>query len=264
MKKYYFLASYLPTLEIGHIPGLGFAELHELLKINLNSEDLLKTVELRRQIDVENMRALWAREPLDPRGNLKQQELEQALVDLMWSPTEDFPLYLIDFLTTWTTADQRLYHFPKLLSEFFTDDKSLRKGFLEEYFMFQKQWRLVLLGFRCKILDRDLPFELQFEDQTDPLIAQILAQKDAKIYEPPFEFKELKPLFEYYQDQPLELHRALYSYQFDYLVDRWGGDLFSIDRILNYMARLLLVERWLELNLQQGMNVIDTIERNVS
>lgn len=263
MKEYYFVASLLPALEIGHVPALGFVELQDLLHINFCEEDKAKVVQMRRHIDIDNMRLLWAGQSLDARGTLARAELEQALTDFAWSDEEDFPLYLIDFLTKYTTAERRLLHYPALLSEFFVAQQS-HVGFLQQYFEFQKQWRLVLLGFRAKALGRDLAFELQFEDPTEPIVAEILAQKDMAIYHPPFEFKELGPLFEQFQNDPIGLHRALYAYQFRYLVEVWGGEFFTINRILNYMARLILVERWLELDMQKGIYVIDQIERSIS
>ncbi|MBS0623396.1 MAG: DUF2764 family protein [Verrucomicrobia bacterium] len=264
MKEYYFLASFLPVLQIGHVPNLGFNELQELMHVNLTSVDFEKTIQMRRHLDIENMRLLWMQQPLDPRGNLNRDALEQALVDFAWDFDTDFEPYLIDFLTSYATVERRLQHYPLLLSAFFHDQEEKQQGFLRQYFEFQRQWRLVLLGFRAKQLGRDLSFELQFEDPKDPVVAELLAQKDMKVYEPPFEYKELGPLFEQYQKEPLELHRALYAYQFNYLVEVWGGELFTVDRILNYMARLILVERWLELDMQKGISVIDKIEGNFS
>jgi hypothetical protein len=120
-----------------------------------------------------------------------------------------------------------------------------------------------MAGFRAKKLGRDVAVEFQYEDPTDPIVAQILAQRDAPAYEPPFEYKELKPIFEEFGDSPLELNRAIFEYQFNHIIELWGGELFSLERILNYMARLILVERWLELDVQKGIKVVDTIEKEI-
>lgn len=263
MKEYYFVASLLPELEIGHVPDLGMSELKELLKVNLASEDLTKTRLLLRQIDVENFRAFWAQEPLDPRGNLNKEEIEQAINDKAWSRDEEFPDYLVDFLDKFTEDDERLAHFPKLLISYYSYEREHNEGFLKDYFAFQRDWQWVLVGFRARKMGKDIAVELQHEDPSDPLIAQILAQKDAAEYEPPFEYRDLKPIFEEHQDQPLELHKALYAYQFKEIVERWGVAIFTVDRILNYMARLILVEKWQELDVQKGIEVIDQIEEGV-
>lgn len=263
MAEYYFLASLFPRLEIGHVPTLGFAELKELLRVNLTPEDAEKARSLLQYIDLLNLRALWAKEPLDPRGNYSKHELELALVNGAWDDKHEFPIYLRDYLDKYSTDLERLRHFPVLLSQFFEDKVEHEEGFLRDYFAFQREWQLVMVGFRAKKIGKNIDAELQFEDPADPIVAQILAQKDAKTYEPPFEYKELKPLFDAYENSPLELNKALNEYQFQRIVEFQDTQYFSIDRVLGYMARLLLVERWLELDVQKGIEVIDTIERNV-
>jgi len=263
MKEYYFLVAYLPQLEIGHVPALGMSELKELLLVNLSSEDLAKLHRLLRIIDIENFRAFWMGEPLDPRGNLRKEQIERALYEGAWSDTEPFPDYLIAYLDKYQDKAARMAHFTQLLVDYFADEVASNEGFLKEYFAFQRELQLVLVGFRAKKLHRDIAHELQFEDAADPIVAQILAQKDAPVYEPPFEYKELRLIFDNHGQNPLELHKALYAYQFSEIVERWGEELFTIDRILNYVARLILVERWQELNVQKGIAVIDKIQEGV-
>ncbi len=263
MTEYYFLASLLPPLEIGHVPGLGFTELKELLRTNLTSGDLERVTHFLRWIDLENLRSFWAKQPFDPRGNVRENEMEQALINVQWPVGEEFAPYLQDYLEKYHSTEERLQHFSLLMSQFFAQFMEGEEGFLKDFFTFQREMRLVLVGFRTKKLGKDVALELQYEDPTDPIVAQVLAQKDAKVYEPPFEYKELRPIFEEYGETPLDLHRALYEYQFNHIVELWGGDLFTLDRILNYMARLILCERWLELDVQKGIQVIDTIEKGI-
>ncbi len=270
--QYYFLASLLPPLEIGHVPTLGFQEFRELMRINLTEEHWHQIGRFLRLIDLENMRALWLQEPLDPHGNANREKLEQAILEERWPDGEEFPAYMVDYLVRYSSVEERVAHFPLLLAQFFNEQLENQEGgqeqlhtdFFGKYFAFQREMRLVVLGFRAKKLDRDPVVELQYEDETDPLVAQILAQKDAKTYEPPFEYRELWPIFDAYVDKPRELHRALYEYQFDHLVELGSADPFSIERILNYLSRLILVERWMELTVQKGLDVINTIERNIA
>lgn len=263
MAEYYFLASFLPTIELGHIPALGFDELQELLQSNLTSEDLVRVRRFVRFVDMLNIRAVIANEPIDPRGNLKQSELEEALKDRSWSFAEPFADYLISYFTRNHTKEEQLSHFDQLLSRFLLEESRSQKGFAGSYFEFERNLRLVLLGFRAKKLNRDLAYELAFEDIRDPLVIEIMAQKDAKHFEPPFEFRDLKAIFEAYGSHPLELNREMAEYRFKRIQDLSSGAIFSLDRILSYMARLYLVERWLELDVQKGMEVIHAIEKRV-
>lgn len=264
MTEYYFLASLLPPLEIGHVPALGFSELKTLLEANLTEADQIKVRKFLRILDLENLRAFWAKEDFDPRGNVQPDQMEQALLDVAWPVGEEFPPYLQDYLERYHTSEERLHYFPLLMTEFFNYAIEHESGFIRDYLAFQREMRLVLLGFRAKKLGRDLFEELQYEDSTDPIVAQILAQKDAPVYEPPFEYQELKPIFEEFSNAPMELSKEIYTYQFNHIIELWGGEAFTLDRILNYMARLILVERWLELDVQKGMQIVDAIERKIS
>jgi hypothetical protein len=264
MNEYYFLAALLPPLEIGHVPALGFQELMVLMESNLSKEDKKKVTTFLSQNDMENMRALWASEPFDPRGNLTKSQMEQALIDFTWPSGVSFPFFLIDYLEKYRTNEERLVHFSQLMSHYFIHMIQTEEGFLHDYFAFQRELRLVLVGFRAKKWGKNIAEQLQYEDPADPIVAQILAQKDAHDYEPPFEYKELKPIFDEFAETPWELNRALYEYQFRHIVELWGTEPFTIDRILNYLARLILVERWLELDVQRGIQVVDMIEKEIS
>jgi hypothetical protein len=264
MAEYYFLASLLPPLEIGHVPTLNFAELKALLAINLNKKDASRVKRFLRMIDFENMRRIFSHEPIDPRGNLTEEELKVAIAEQSFSPEEEFPEYLIEFLEKYRTDEERNAHFSFLMSNYLRQESENENGFLCKYFSFERYLRMVLAGFRAKKLNKNIEEELQYEDSADPIVAQVIAQKDAKSYEPPFEFKELKPLFDTYADEPLELHKALVAYRFNEIIEMVESEHFSLDRILGFMARLLLVEKWLELDMEGGLEIIDKIERKIT
>lgn len=264
MKEYYFLASLLPPLEIGHIPALGFADLMVLLDANLGRKDRQTVRKFLSMIDFQNMRAFWAKESFEKRGNLNHEQMEEVLSHLEWPSGESLPQFLIDYLGKYPSDKERLDHFSLLMSQFYAYQLEHESGFIRDFFAFQRDLHLVLVGFRAKKLSKNVAVELQYEDETDPIVAQILAQKDAKNFEPPFEYKELKRIFEEYADSPLELHKAISEYQFDYIIEHWGNEAFSLERILNYLARLILVEQWLELDVQKGIQLVDRIEKGIS
>lgn len=257
---YYFLASLLPELSIGHVPSIGWSELKELLRINLKKEDMAKVKRLLSFIDFQNLLKIWTHEPIDPYGNYSKEELESSLANLTWPDGSAFPPYLQEFLQQYGDDLQRALHFSNLFGKFLEDRAANEEDFLSDFFNFERYMRLIMAGFRAKNLGKNVEKQLQFEDSTDPIVAQIIAQKDAKNYEPPFEFKELKPIFEEWSESPLEMHKALTEYRFDAIQDFYAGHHFSIDNILGYIARLYLAEKWLALDVQEGINVIDKIE----
>lgn len=260
MGNYYFLASLLPDLQIGHIPYIGYYEFKEMLRENLSKEDLRKVELLLRIIDIENMQSIWAGEPIDPRGNYDEEHLKKAIEEQAWPTGEEFEAVLTHYLSEYHTDQERLAHFPDLMTRFLNEHID-EEGFLGRYFNFEREFRLVIMGFRAKLLHRDVSAELQYENTQDPIVAQILAQKDASTYDPPFGYEDLKPIFEAYRAFPLELHKFLNEYKFQRIEEMNENKLFSIDRILSYLEQLILVERWLELDAQQGLKVVDAIVR---
>lgn len=257
--NYYFLASLLPELQIGVPPDIDFNELEALLNTNLTEGDLKKIAVVRRYYDIQNVRSFWRNESLSIYGTLDALELEEALLT-----RSILPSYVFELMEQYDSTTDRLHHFAFLLVSYFREEVTESTGFLQDYLLFQREFRLVLTALRSKKLKRDILVELQYEDPSDDLVAQILAQKDAESYEPPERFSELKPLFEQYSEEPFELHKHLTEFQFQKVDQLVGLDFFSISRILAYIIQLMFVEKWLELDKQKGMELVDTIVKDAS
>ena len=254
--NYYFLSSYLPELHLGAPPELKFDELMHLLKDNLTEGDYAKVMVIRRFYDIENLRALWKGEEIDKWGILDPNELEDALLT-----NSDFVErnFIDEFLLKFNSVEQRLAHFPKLVSGYYADELSRAKGFLFDYLTFEREWRLVLTAFRAKQLKRDILKELQWEDPEDLMCAQIIAQKDSPRYEAPFEYSDLKTLFEEHYREPFDLYQALCRYRFEKINELAGFEPFSLDGILAYVAKFIIVDKWLDLNRKKGLQIVDAI-----
>jgi hypothetical protein len=255
MRNYYFVAASLPPLSLHERPEISFGELMARLEINLNREDLEKTKVLRRFVDIYNIRALLMEEPVDPRGNLNEKELDEALL-----VHAVLPGYIFDFLDQFEKVSDKIRNFSGLLARFFNEEIPKQKGFLRNYLTFEREWRLVLLALRAKQLDRDVAKELQFEDPTDPLVMHILAQKDSETYEPPQEYADLKELIASCHNDPWAEHRAFAEYRFKKIEQLAEKGLFTIDQILSYMAELMIIESMNELDAQKGNMILDTFK----
>jgi hypothetical protein len=253
-KNYYFVATALTPLQFGVQPEMSFEEFQRLLEINLTPSDYAKTQTIRRYYDIENIRAFWKGEEIDPRGSLYEIELEEALLS-----RDGLPGYVYDFIDAYDSKEKRLEHFASLITSFFREESKNADGLLKEYLQFERNWRLVLLGFRAKKLGKDLVSALQFEDPEDDLVAQILAQKDAKSFVAPEGYEDLQSIFETNADDPMELHIALNQYRYRKVEEMAGVELFSIDRILGYMVRLIIVEKTIELDKKKGLEIMDKV-----
>ncbi len=254
MNNYYYLATALPDLKIGQAPDISFQEFIILLRNNLSRSNFRQVGLYRSYFDVLNIKALIEGEPLDPRGNFDAQRLQEALVN-----PEALQKWTRSYFAKYDKKEERMEHFPELLSLYFQGAEKEAEGLLEKYLKFERQLRLVFVGFRAKKLKRDLLKELQFEDPDEELIAQIIAQKDAKEYEPPEGFEDLRAIFEAYQDDPMALHKALVEYRFDRVQQMMGLRVFNFDYVMGYMIQLVMVEKWLELDRKKGTEIVEKI-----
>ncbi len=252
--NYYYLAAALPPLQIGSPPELSFSEFQEMLRENLYDRDMQKVATIRRYVDIQNLRHFWKEEPLDPHGNLSDVEMEEAILE-----QTGLPEYVYEYLTSCEHDDERVRNLSQLVATYFREETAVADGFIKDYLTFEREMRLVFVGFRCKQWGRELARELQWEDPQDDLIVQLMAQKDAKSYEPPSEYEGLKGLFEEHKDNPLELNKALAEYRFNKVTEFCPLQPFSLDWILAYLVQLMIVERWAELDRQAGAALVESV-----
>ncbi|MBU6383401.1 MAG: DUF2764 family protein [Verrucomicrobia bacterium] len=247
MANYYFLIASFPALTVGKAPELTFKELESLLALNLTAGDMKKVRELLRPIDLYNIRAFWLGWPLDDRSSMKAKELEEALL-----VQEGLPSYVIEYLGRYESVAERLRYFSSLYVSMYQDAISRDQGFLLQYFQFERELHLVLTALRAKQSGKNLARELQFEDPTDPLVVEILAQKDAPDFTPPREYEEVKTLFFEYLAKPNELHQAILEYKFEKIEEMEEPQDFGIDRVLAFVAKFLIVESISLLSQEKG------------
>lgn len=247
MPNYYFLITAFPPLTLGMKPELSYKELQDLLVLNLTKEDEEKVKELLRPIDLYNIRAFWLGLPLSDRGDVQVKDLEEELL-----VRDALPPYMIDFLDRYETTEERLRYFSSLYVSMYRDAQPKLKGFLRRYYQFERELRLILTGLRAKQAGRDLVFELQFEDPTDPIVADLLAQKESSDYIPPIEYEDLKTLFVENSSHPQKLNRAILEYRFNKIEEMEEMQDFGIDRVLAYVAKFLIAESLADLDEEKG------------
>lgn len=255
MARYYFLLSSVPTLTLGVPAEITFEQFKTALQLNLTPSDYEKVAFFLTYIDLRNIRAFWLKEPLDPRGNLSEKELEEALL-----VRDILPPFVFDFLDQHESLKDRLHFFSFLYVHFFTYAAEEYTGFLKDYFEQEREIRLVLSALRAKKAKRDIMMELQFEDPKDPLVAHIFAQKDMDDYEPPREYEALKTIFKEHYLEPKKMALAFLEYRFATILELEEHYLlYSIDHVLCYLARLYLWENWQMLDAAHGKALVDLI-----
>ena len=84
-------------------------------------------------------------------------------------------------------------------------------------------------------------------------------QKNESFYQPPKKYDNLKDIFFKYQENPKVLYKNFLEYCFKNYYEFSEQDVFAIDQILGYLARLILVEDYYCLNREQGILIVDSL-----
>ncbi|MBS0634556.1 MAG: DUF2764 family protein [Verrucomicrobia bacterium] len=254
MANYYFLATLLPPLRVGSPVELSSAELQFLLEQNLTPSDMELVRVLKRLIDIDNIRAIWKKQPYTPGGNIDYNELEELLVF-----KEGLPEYVLEFLDSYQEKKELIENFPKILHSYFAKESTNKNGFLKRYITFQWQWKLVFTALRAHELGRDIEKELAAADNENPFLEELLDASKEKQFEPPAPYTGLKELFDSRKTAPLDLYQALSEWRFDYIEEMIEWENFSIERILGYVAQLEICEEWLQLDKLKGLEIVEEI-----
>lgn len=254
MSRVFFLGSVLPPIKVGSEPGISFEELMLLFKDNMSQSDLEKVKAIRTFVDLKNVQALLKKEPIDHRGNLSEKELDEAIVN-----QQGLPEYLFEHLDRTDSVEEQLKNYSKVLIAYFKEMENKYRGFLKGYFRFEREWRILLAGYRSKKLGVDPAVELQHEDFHDTLVAQVMAQKDAPFFEFPFEYAELGEKMKEVQGKPKEQYDAMARFRFNRIGEQVQDHPFSLDYLLGYMVQLMVVEDAYQLDEKQGNETLSEI-----
>ena len=249
-----FLGSILPPLFFGSRISISFTELISLFRMNMSDLDWKKVEVIRRYIDLKNVLHILKEEILDPRGNLSEKELDEALVN-----RDGLPEYLFDYLDTYDTKEEQIRHFSSVFVQFFKDPEQQLGEFLQFYLNFEREWRLILAAFRAKKLHLDLTKELQYEDFTDPMVVELLARKEGDQFEFPYGYEELGVLLKSLGGNPLEQYQRIAEFRFHQIEEKIQDTPHSIQFVLGYLIQFMIVEDWNALNEKQGNTLLTTL-----
>lgn len=249
MKSYFYLAASLPELSLDFKPTVAFNDFIEDAKIYLDKKDYAYISVIRELIDIENIRRLLLEQPLDDRGNLSETSLDEAVLGKV-----DLPPYAIDFLDKYADTKTRLDNFAAIYAGFFNFYKDLQNPSLKSYLAFEHELRLWVTVLRAQKLGQDFAHALQFEDPKDPLIMSMLVQEKNAHLVLPEEFKKLKSIYESFSSNPVFLQKKIEEFRITKIDELVQDKYFSIDVMLGFIAKLLIVEQWQSLNLEEGLN----------
>ncbi|ANH78871.1 DUF2764 family protein [Candidatus Chlamydia sanziniae] len=265
MTQYYFLSSFLPLQLPEAPPAFSIEDLDDLLNLNLSNKDLGYYELLKRFFDFDNFAFFWAgKSPPLSFGTVTQENVESMIARQQWTDDCEFEDFFKDFLIKYKTPEERVYNFFSLMRDFLVYYQNSSSQFLHMYFTFQQQLRVVLAGFRARVLHLDVSYVLRDEDSSDPIVLEVLMQKDAPNYELPKEFSDLKGVLEDYGRLPQTLHRTLALYEFHKLEEFYREAYFNENFILARVTAYMFAIRNGLTNFAKGNEIINHIEQAIT
>lgn len=265
MTQYCFLSLFfLPQIPESR-PVYSFEDLDDLLRLNLSDKDFEHYVILKRFFDFNNFAFFWAGKPITQSfGTVTQKNVESMLHLQQWSDDCEFEDFFKDFLLQYKTSQERLDNFSCLVGEFLGYYQNSSSEFLRTYFTFKQNLRVILAGFRARVLQLDVSYILRNEDSSDPIVLQVLMQKDSPHYELPREFADLSSVLEDYGHLPHTLNRTLSLYEFHKIEEMYRDKYFDADAVLAKIATYLLAIHNSVASVEKGRNIINSMERAIT
>ena len=264
MNNYYFLSSFLSPQQPESPPIYSFQEINDLLALNFTEQDWKSYVILRRFFDLENFAFFWAGKSIPfSFGTVTNNNVETLLRLQMWSDEWEFEDFFKDFLLRYKTSQERLLSFSELVSGFLDHYQNYPSEFLRTYFRFKQDLRIILAGFRARVMQKDVSFVLRDEDSSNPVVLHVLMQKDSPNYELPDEFFELKDVLGDYGRLPHMLNQTLSLYEFHKVEEMSRDKYFNTDAILSRVTAYLMAIRNSWASVQKGKELIDLMEKGI-
>ncbi|EPP37393.1 hypothetical protein BOKEGFJH_00447 [Chlamydia avium] len=265
MTQYCFLSLFFLHQVPKSQPVYSFEDLDDLLQLNLSKKDFGYYVILKRFFDFNNFAFFWAGKPISQSfGTVTQKNVENMLRLKQWADDCEFEDFFKDFLLQYKTSQERLDNFSHLVGEFLAYYQNSSSEFLRTYFTFKQNIRVILAGFRARVLNLDVSYVLRNEDSSDPIVLQVLMQKDSPHYELPQEFADLSSMLEDYGRLPHTLNRTLSLYEFHKIEEMYRDKFFDSDAVLAKITTYLLAIYNSVANVEKGRNIINSMERAIT
>jgi hypothetical protein len=257
-RNYYYLVAGMQdiTLEV-HKLSMGQLEWRQEMQTQLHPQDYKLVEILFYPIDNINIVNLLAKNNVefDIRGIFSQAELAENIKE----PNGELPSYMDRFILASKDSEQII---PCMSPEnevtalFYNYTQTLGSEFLRKWFLFNRDLNNLLTALICR--KYDIPYENQIvgTDET----AETIRKSHARDFGLSSEIDWLEDLLNITKnDDVQEREKAIDQLRWKYLDDVTFFEYFTIDTILAFTIKLGMVERWLAIDKEHGMNMFDQL-----
>jgi hypothetical protein len=267
-KEYYCLIAGLPDLLFNENKlAVNSHNFREELQHQLSLSDYKLVEYLFLPFDNKNLLNLLFKQnkPFDSTGLLSKIALEEELQPLEEEST--LPQYMQEFIKWMQDRNSKEFTIEAeniLHSLFFEYILTTKNHFLRNWFLFELNIRNLLTAFNC------IRYKYELEEQL------LYVQENGSVYHLLLN-RKLKPeLFEDdlpYNDQifriaesdatSIDKEKMLDRIKWNYLDEHTFFHYFTIEKILSFVIKLQILERWVKLDIETGRQLLDRLINDI-
>lgn len=253
-KNYYCLVAGLPDLIFQDIrSGLNTIYFQKELKEQLTAKDYSLIQILFNEIDNQNLLNLLFKceIPFQQPGSFSQSELEKEI-----QAPHNIPVYMKDYILYFRkleSKDYSLEHENQLYRKFYEYVLKTNNQFLISWYNTQLNLKNLLAFLNCRKFNYSLENHL-IQIPSNSSFNEMLTQRNIRLEMLEEEFPLAGELFRIFESgkELLDTEKAIDKLRWNYLDDATFFYYFSIEKIVSYVCKLLISERWKKIDAQTG------------
>lgn len=263
-RNYYCLVAGLPDL----IPDdkklhYSSAELRDYLKEELHPADFRLVRLFYLPFDHENMLNLLYETEFDwdARGNYSREVLEQFVDKKQYEliDTTGFPTYMVEFIESYFNNDDE---YPKAKAiQFLTEGwyKRLRNSgnhFVARFAEYKQTMGNITLALNGRKHD------ISFEDSLigDDEVTQALKKSRSRDFGLSTEVNDIENIIQIFETENImDREMRLDNHMWKFLDEITFFDYFTVEKILAFVQKVFVVERWFELDKEKGQQIFNQL-----
>lgn len=195
----------------------------------------------------------------------KNEPKESTIANFSTSFIEDqlkepitLPSYMIEFINN-HSEEKNLHNLSdenELTWLFYDFLLKSKNQFVRDWFTFEMNLRNLTTALNCRKYDRDIQKEIIGSND----FAMALRTSKLKDFGLSGDFPVVEKVMSFFENAGLvDKEKQLDLLRWDYLDEKITFEYFSIDRILSYLIKLLLVDRWSKLDTESGKEVFNSL-----
>lgn len=260
-RNYYCLVAGLPDLFFNeNRPGFSSLEFRNDLREQLHPADFELVKLLFFHSDNRNLLNLLFRtnKPFDTAGNFTKDFLEEQLIRPLQLP--DYMVQFIRWVKTIEIKALDLQCENKLQSLFYEYVLQFGNSFVNEWFRFELNMKNMLTTINCTRFDYPLQNHLIRVRQNSEVYSLLVNNRLKPEY-----FEEEVPFADSIfrvaesNSEMLEKEKAFDRIRWDFLDEQTFFHYFTIEKIISFLLKLIITERWMKLETDTGKRLLQRL-----